>query len=91
MAQRSLADDGRPSASDAPSWLDVIEDVVDAAMEGEEEFELTFEEFEVDVPERMGPEADHYRWGLDGSMRVHVEGAHGPLADWLRWWHTRLS
>jgi hypothetical protein len=91
MAQRSLADDGWPPESDAPSWLDVIEDVMDAAMEGEEEFELSFEEFEVEVPERTGAGAKHYRWGLDGSVRIHVEGAHGPLADWLKWWHTRLS
>jgi hypothetical protein len=91
MAQRSLADEESGSEPDAPSWLDVIEDVMDAAMEGEEEFELTFEEFEVEVPERMGAEAEHYRWGLDGCVRIHVEGAHGPLADWLKWWHTRLS
>jgi hypothetical protein len=94
MGQNSLADEAAAestSTAATPSWLDVIEDVMDAAMEEEEEYELQFEEFEVDIPERMGPDAERYRWGLDGTVRVRVEGAHGPLADWLKWWYGRLS
>jgi hypothetical protein len=84
---------GRPPADepDGQTWLDVVDDVLDTAIDREEELECTFEDVTVDVPLRMDADADFARWHLDGTVRVHVDGMSGPLAEWLRWWSTQLS
>ncbi|MFB6161151.1 MAG: hypothetical protein ABEJ61_08245 [Haloferacaceae archaeon] len=81
----------RPDEDAGQTWLDAVEEMLDATIERDEAFEFTFEEFEVDVPLRMGGDAPRARWGLDGTVRVHVEGTRGPLAEWLRWWHRRVT
>jgi hypothetical protein len=73
------------------TWLDLVDDVLDTAIDSEEDLECTFEEVTVDVPLRMDSEAEFARWHLDGTVSVHVEGMRGPLADWLRWWSRQLS
>uniref|UniRef100_UPI002625D3A8 hypothetical protein n=1 Tax=Haloplanus sp. TaxID=1961696 RepID=UPI002625D3A8 len=71
--------------------LDVVDDVLDTAIDREEELECAFEDVTVDVPLRMEANAEFARWHLDGTVRVHVDGMRGPLAEWLRWWSTQLS
>jgi hypothetical protein len=66
--------------------MDVIDDVLDAAVEGDDTVEATFEDMRVEVPLQYGDYASYAEWGLDGTVRVHVEGLRGPLAEWLRWW-----
>lgn len=86
--------EGAPRRSDGEpgqTWLGAVEEMLDATIERDEAFEFTFEEFEADVPLRMGEDAPRARWGLDGTVRVHVEGTRGPLAEWLRWWHRRVT
>jgi hypothetical protein len=84
--------DARPSPlEEAPTWLDVFDDVLDEVVDVEESLECTFDEFAVDVPLHMGADAPQARWRLDGTVRVSVEGRRGPLAEWLRWWHRRAT
>ncbi|WP_423750558.1 hypothetical protein [Salinirarus marinus] len=73
------------------TWLDAVDDVLDAIIDREEDLECSFEELTVDVPIRMGPESDVARWRVDGTLRVSVDGADGPLAEWLRWWSRQLA
>jgi hypothetical protein len=73
------------------TWLHLVDDVLDTAIDREEDLECTFEDVTVDVPLRMESDAEFARWHLDGTMRVHVDGMRGPLADWLRWWSRQLS
>jgi hypothetical protein len=80
-----------PSVAAPPTWLDVLDDVLDEAVEVEESLECRFEDLAVDVPLRMGEDAPRARWRLDGTVRVHVEGRRGPLAEWLRWWHRQVD
>jgi hypothetical protein len=37
-----------------------------------------------------GEEADRARWGLDGTVRVRIDGDRRPLAAWLDWWYDRV-
>lgn len=86
------ASDSAPaSGARQQTWLDAVEDVLDATIEREAEFECTFEELNVDVPLRMGDPSSFARWNLDGTVRVRVDGTRGPLSEWLRWWYRRLE
>jgi hypothetical protein len=71
-------------------WVAAIDDVLDAAIDRGEEIECTCEDFRVNVPLRMGPDAERARWRFDGTVRVAVEGRRGPLAEWLQWWYRKL-
>lgn len=91
---------GRDAPVDAATareqtWLDAIEEFLDATIERDEEFECRFDEFTVDVPLRMrddpGSHDDFARWRFDGTMRVRIDGTRGPLAEWLRWWYRQFS
>ncbi|WP_299333398.1 hypothetical protein, partial [Haloplanus sp.] len=52
------------------TWLDVVDDVLDTAIDREEELECAFEDVTVDVPLRMEANAEFARWHLDGTVRV---------------------
>jgi hypothetical protein len=71
------------------SWMDAIEEVLDASIEDEEDLEATFEEFEIDVPLRYGEGAPFGRWRLDGTVSVSVDGMRRGLAEWLQYWSQR--
>jgi hypothetical protein len=73
------------------TWLSLVEDVLDTAIDREEDLECTFEDVTVDVPLQMDSESEFARWQLDGTVRVRVDGTRGPLAEWLRWWSKQLS
>lgn len=77
--------------AEGETWFDAVDDLLDASIESDEEVVCTFEEFEVDVPLRMGDDAPRARWRLDGTVTVSVEGTRGPLAEWLEWWSRRVS
>ncbi|MWG33055.1 hypothetical protein [Halomarina oriensis] len=74
---------------DAPSWLDVMEDVLDESIEGEDEISASLSEFAVDVPTSLGEESTHYRWEFDGAVTVRTKGVRATLAEWLRYWDGR--
>jgi hypothetical protein len=84
-------DQSHRPAAEGQAWLDVVDDVLDTAIDSDEDLECRFEEVTVDVPLRMDSESEFARWQLDGTVRVHVEGMRGPLSDWLRWWSQQLS
>lgn len=75
--------------SDAPSWLDVVEDVLDENITAEDEIEAHLSEFTLEVPAELGEDAEHYRWGFDGGLTVRTEGVRATLAEWLRYWNSR--
>ena len=39
------------------------------------EIAYEFEEMEVDVPDRVGEDADHARWRLNGTLRIRASEA----------------
>ena len=71
------------------TWMDAIEEVIDASIDEEADIEATFEDLTVDVPLSYGEDAEHARWGFDGTVRVSVDGMRGHVAEWLRWWGQR--
>ena len=71
------------------TWMDAIEEVIDASIDEEADIEATFEDLTVDVPLAYGDDAERARWGLDGTVRVSVDGMRGHVAEWLRWWGQR--
>lgn len=73
------------------TWMDAIEEVIDASIDEEADIEATFEDLTVDVPLRYGDDAERARWGLDGTVRVSVDGMRGHVAEWLHWWGQRQS
>ncbi|MEF8818194.1 MAG: hypothetical protein V5A31_02620 [Haloferacaceae archaeon] len=79
------------SRAPATTWLDTVDELLDATIDANETVECAFDEFAVDVPLRIAEDAPQARWRLDGTVRVSVEGTRGPLAEWLRWWAGRTE
>jgi hypothetical protein len=73
------------------SWDETFDDVIGSAVDREEEIELRAEGIRVEVPLRTDPDADRAEWRFDGTVRINVDGASGPLAEWLRWWNDRTG
>lgn len=86
MADTGMADEPRERSSE---WLDVADEVIEESLARHEELAFTAEELEVAVPIAFGPDAPRATWRFDGTVRIHTEGASGPLFDWLRWWQRR--
>ncbi|MFC7156284.1 hypothetical protein ACFQPA_12605 [Halomarina halobia] len=82
VAEPAPADGARGSTS----WLDVVDEVLDAAIDDEDELEATLSDLRIDVPLEMGPDAEHASWRFDGTVTVRTEGMRATLAEWLRWW-----
>ncbi|WP_254536981.1 hypothetical protein [Halomarina litorea] len=74
------------ASDDVPSWLDVMEEVLDSNIGEDEEIAATFEDLTVDVPASLGEGTDHYSWRFDGSVTVRTEGMRATLVEWLRYW-----
>jgi hypothetical protein len=74
-----------------PSWVEALDGVLDSAVEREDALELRAEGLSVGVPLRFGADAERAEWRFDGTVKVTVEGASGPLAEWLRWWYERTE
>lgn len=88
--------DDRPSES-APSkderlwWLSFAEEMIDEGLDRDEQFDVTVENLEVDVPARFGEDAPAARWRFDGRVSVRIDGTRGPLAEWLQFWAAQES
>lgn len=82
-----------PPRTDLPAqqytWMDAIEEVIDASIDEEADLEATFEDMTVDVPLSYGDDAERAQWGFDGTVRVSIDGMRGNVAEWLRWWGQR--
>jgi hypothetical protein len=70
------------------TWLDVVDDLLDEAVDEEATVEAELEELRVAVPLRYGDGATRAEWRFDGTVRVTVEGLRAPLAGWLAWWYA---
>jgi len=90
MSKRS---ESPPLRTDLPAqqytWMDAIEEVIDASIDEEADLEATFEDVTVHVPLSYGDDAERAQWGLDGTVRVSIDGMRGHVAEWLRWWGQR--
>ena len=89
-----------PTLEDEEAWEDLVQgEEFDFCSPAADEFLVngdgipmfTLEDVTVDVPLRMDSDSEFARWHLDGTVRVHVDGQRGPLAEWLRWWSKQLS
>ncbi|MEZ3116285.1 hypothetical protein RYH80_10230 [Halobaculum sp. MBLA0147] len=74
-----------------PEWSRRVDELLDEAVDREEDLVCSFDDVWVEVPLRTGGGAPTAEWGLSGSVEITVEGQRGPLADWLRWWHGRTD
>lgn len=83
------APDPKASSDDAPSWLDVMEEVLDTTISQDDEITATAEDLTVDVPAELGADTEHYSWRFDGSVTVRTEGMRATLAEWLHYWDER--
>jgi selenophosphate synthetase-related protein len=90
-----MSDSSEPPVSRADlaardyTWMDAIEEVIDASIDEEADLEASFEDLTVDVPLAYGDDAERARWGFDGTVRVSVDGMRGHVAEWIRWWAQR--
>ncbi|WP_254546253.1 hypothetical protein [Halomarina pelagica] len=82
LAEPTPADGARGTTS----WLDVVDELLDANIDDADELEATFSDVRVDVPLEMGPDTEHASWRFDGTVKVRVEGMRTTLAEWLQWW-----
>lgn len=82
-------DEALETAPRAPSWLDVVDEVLDTTIDQDESISATVEDLTVDVPATLGADTEHYSWRFDGSVTVRTEGMRATLAEWLRYWNER--
>lgn len=61
-------DDGR--RGQALTWPDLAISLYDHLTGRGAEIAYEFEELEVDVPNRAGPDPEHARWRVDGGLRI---------------------
>ena len=73
------------ASNQEPTWIDMLEDLFDTAVDRQAELECELDDVEVEIPLQMGPEPDTAHWEIDGTLRLRVDGIGGPLAEWLRW------
>jgi hypothetical protein len=69
-AESELGADPRRRGEEALTWPELAVGIYDRLTGRGAEITYEFEELEVDVPSRAGPDADHARWKLDGTLRV---------------------
>lgn len=73
-----------------PTWIDMLEELFDTAVDRQAELECELDDVEVKLPLQLGPEPDTAHWEIDGTLRFRVDGIGGPLAEWLRWRDDQL-
>lgn len=78
------------TANQGPTWIDMLEDLFDTAVDRQAEIECDLDDVEVELPLQLGSEPDTAHWKIDGTLRFRVDGIGGPLAEWLRWRDERL-
>lgn len=55
---------------DALTWPDLVMGLYDRLTGRGAEIAYEFEDLEVDVPNRAGPEPEHAHWRVDGKLRI---------------------
>lgn len=73
----------------SPTWVDMMGDVFDTAIDRQAEIECEVEDMEIEIPLQLGPDADYARWKVNGTLRFSFDGVRGPLAEWFRLQETR--
>lgn len=71
-------------------WLDVLEVVLDEAIEREGGIRLAADDLRVEIPLSFDEGADRAEWGFDGAVTVETDGTRGTLAEWYHLHHESL-
>jgi hypothetical protein len=71
--QRPEADGGVETAVDETrTWPELAIGLYERLTGRGAEISYEFEEMEVDVPSKVGGDAEHARWRLDGTLRIRT-------------------
>lgn len=65
-------DEPRPAAEETRTWPELAIGLYERLTGRGAEITYEFEDLEVGVPDRTGPEADHAEWRLNGTVRVRA-------------------
>ncbi|MFD1635010.1 hypothetical protein ACOZ4L_04635 [Haloplanus ruber] len=57
---------------DVRTWPEMAVSLYERLIGRDAEITYEFDDLEIRVPDRMGPDADHARWRLDGTVRVRT-------------------
>lgn len=85
-----MVDDSTSSRRVPEQWLNVLELVIDEAIEREGGIRLDTDDLRVEVPLEFGDDAERAEWGFDGSVTVETKGTRGTLAEWYHLHHESL-
>ena len=64
--------DNTKSSKDVKSWPDLAGELYDKLTGRGSEISYVFDNFKVDVPDKVGPDAIHTRWGVSGTLKIHT-------------------
>jgi hypothetical protein len=73
------------TSGQGPTWIDMLEDLFDTAVDRQAELECELDDVEIELPLQLGTDPETAHWEIDGTLRFRVDGIGGPLAEWLRW------
>ena len=66
----SEADDVEARVEETRTWPELAISLYDRLTGRGAEITYEFEDMEVDVPSKTGPDADHAQWRIDGTLRI---------------------
>jgi hypothetical protein len=68
----SMSRERGPQVDEVQTWPELAVGLYERLTGRGAEITYEFDDLEVRVPDRMGPDADHARWRLDGTVRIRT-------------------
>lgn len=72
-----MAHDGSKSAEKTKThqatWPDFVAAIFDRLEGGASTFAVSFEDFDLYIPSKLGEDSDHFRWKMNGRIRFSSE------------------
>ncbi len=62
-------------AEDIKSWPDLAGQLYDKLTGKNSTIDYNFDNFSMDVPSKVGPDAVHTKWVLNGSLKISTKNA----------------
>lgn len=62
-----------PEPSDDITWPDFAIGLYDRLTGRDAEIVYSFEDFSIQVPDKVGNDANHANWNIDGELRIYTE------------------
>ena len=62
-----------PEQSDDVTWPDFAIGLYDRLTGRDAEIVYSFEDFSIKVPDKVGSDANHANWNIDGELRIYTE------------------